>query len=455
MNSTNTTIAGGAGGTINDGTTGGTGGTGVILQGNTSFANLAGGTIQGGAGVIGWSDGGTGILFQAGGTLTNQSGAQIIGGTTVQGQGGVGAVFQATGSLTNEAGATISGGSGGFYTGGNAFGVSFSGGNATLSNAGTINGGVSMGNYANSVTLLAGGVINGDLNMGNHTGSTLILTGSGTQTYSSAVNGTTSFNGSLRKQGAGTWTLNQALNPSGGTTIEGGNLKVTNSLGGSVAVNANTTLGGTGTIHGNVIIENQGTLYPGDPSVLTVNGSVTFNTGAKSAFAVANTVTPNPPQKVTAGIDYDQVSLRDGSSTGNLTIQSGVTLEVLNLSFLQLNPGTYNPTAPNTDITNYFLFSLQTGNTTGRFDLFSDGITSKAINYSAGIGNVTFNTTEIFISYTGNSATNSTLGGQDVVISAYNAQAVPEPSTWLLLFIGAGIIYLLKLSKSKTPSDHG
>ena len=303
-----------------------------------------------------------------------------------------------------------------------------------------------MGNYTNIVTLLSGGIINGALNMGNNTGSTLILAGSGSQSYSSTVNGTTTFNGSLLKQGSGNWTLNQNLNPSGGTVVSGGHLKVTAALAGATTVNANAALGGNGTINGNVTVENLGTLYPGDPAVLTVNGNVALNTGAKAAFSIANTSTPNLPQKVTVGIDYDQISIRDTSSTGNLTIQSGATLEILNLSFLQWNSVVYAPTGPNTDLTNYFVFSLQSGTTTGRFDLFSNGSTSQAITYTGGIGEVTLDNTKVFISYTGNAALNSTLGGQDIVLSAY---AVPEPSTWVLILLGVGFVGLLQIRKHR------
>ena len=38
------------------------------------------------------------------------------------------------------------------------------------------------------------------------------------------------------------------------------------------------------------------------------------------------------------------------------------------------------------------------------------------------------------ISYTGNYATNSTLGGQDIVVTAY--AVTPEPGTWSLLLSG-------------------
>ncbi len=141
----------------------------------------------------------------SGGTLTNN--ATITGGPG--GPGGPG------------------GGSGG--TGGH--GVTSSGAAVTLNNqrGGKISGGVSLANYANSVTLQIGSSITGGLNVGTSTAATLTLTDDGTggtQTYSGAVSGTTTFAGALTKAGSGTWTIDQTLGYTGGTTFAGGVLDV-------------------------------------------------------------------------------------------------------------------------------------------------------------------------------------------------------------------------------------
>jgi autotransporter-associated beta strand protein len=165
--------------------------------------------------------------MEAGGSLTNTG--TIMGGTGgigPYGSGGAGVVFTSGGSVTNSAAIAGGNGNGG---GGMGSGVVFSGGAGTLINekGGSINGGVSMGNYANAVTLQIGSSITGDLNMGNSNSSTLTLTDNGSggsQTYSSAVTGVTTFAGALIKNGSGTWTLDQAMSYSGGTSIAGGTL---------------------------------------------------------------------------------------------------------------------------------------------------------------------------------------------------------------------------------------
>jgi fibronectin-binding autotransporter adhesin len=60
-------------------------------------------------------------------------------------------------------------------------------GQITLSNAGTINGALNLGNAVNTVTLITGGRINGSLNLGPNSGSTLVLDGTGVQTIGQAV----------------------------------------------------------------------------------------------------------------------------------------------------------------------------------------------------------------------------------------------------------------------------
>ena len=102
-----------------------------------------------------------------------------------------------------------------------------------------INGGVIMSDFANAVTLDTGSVINGILNIGTSTDATLTLDGTGTQLYSVAVTGATTFDGALIKNGTGTWTLDESFTYTGGTTINAGTLQLGNG-------------GTTGSISGNV-----------------------------------------------------------------------------------------------------------------------------------------------------------------------------------------------------------
>jgi len=304
VSATGLQIDGGAGGQ-SPFTDGGNGGAGLTFLGNATFLNPTAATIRGGNTTDGFANGGSGVIFEAGGSLTNESGALIAGGSTPSGAGGDGVTFSGGGSLNNQAGATITGGTGvpDFGVGGNGSGVAFTGGVGNLTNSGTINGGVSMGNFANSVTLATGGIINGDLNMSANAGSTLILTGSGNQTYSAALTGTTTFSGSLVKQGVGTWTLDQSLNPIGGTTISEGRLNVISTLGGNTVVGSAAELGGGGTISGDLHV--MGSQSPGNsPGIQTVDGNLMYS-GGNSAVAwelEANDIG-------TRGITYDGINV--------------------------------------------------------------------------------------------------------------------------------------------------
>lgn len=84
-----------------------------------------------------------------------------------------------------------------------------------LTNRGAIYGHVALSMVAaNSVTLEGGSLITGDLNIGSDVRSELILAGDEDDVigvYSESVNGRTYFNGALRKQGSGSWLLDTAL----------------------------------------------------------------------------------------------------------------------------------------------------------------------------------------------------------------------------------------------------
>ena len=203
-------------------------------------------------------DGSAGVDFSgAAGTLINvgliSGGASGLGRNQVMAGTGAGVIFRdAAGVLVNGQG-------------------------------GSINDGVSMGDYANSVTLHGGSVINAGLNVGTNIGSLLTLTGVGTQVYSGAVDATT-FYGTLIKTGSGTWVLDQPMNHVGGTQVNAGTLSVAhpNALGSGTGqrgrrrdadgqppyrprcadVNAGglVTLGGGGTLTANAGLINHGVI---------------------------------------------------------------------------------------------------------------------------------------------------------------------------------------------------
>jgi autotransporter-associated beta strand protein len=189
--------------------------------------------------------------MSAGSTVTNY-GTVAGGAVTTSGTSGNGVALTGGGTLVNYG--TIRSGSAGSATAG--VGVVATGAAATLQNGGadgngTISGGVTMDSFANQVTLHAGSAISGNLNTGTSTSATLTLTdpgSGGSQAYSGAVTGTTSFSGALVKEGSGTWTLDTALAP------------------GSVAINA-------------------GTLAVGHASAIGSSGTISFGGGTLQASA--------------------------------------------------------------------------------------------------------------------------------------------------------------------------
>jgi hypothetical protein len=151
----------------------GSGGSGVFMGGPTTFANTAGGSVI--------SQQASGVIANGGGTISNDGTitGQVTGITVANGPGavtnsgaikgvvGVGLLFLGNfnNSLTNSG--TISGN--GPLVNGVATAVQFGSGNATLTMlAGLISGGVTMENFANTVTLFTGSVINGFLNRIEH-----------------------------------------------------------------------------------------------------------------------------------------------------------------------------------------------------------------------------------------------------------------------------------------------
>jgi autotransporter-associated beta strand protein len=165
--------------------------------------------------------------------MTNESGATISGV-------GINAIQSSNGSLSISNSGMISGiqgivlggegniinGANGVITGSSGIATLASDGQATLYNAGKINGNVILDNFANSITLVTGGVITGNLNAGN--AAALTLDGAGSQLLSQAVTGTIGGFNSLTKLGTGTWVVNENLSYVGNTMIAAGTLQVGN-----------------------------------------------------------------------------------------------------------------------------------------------------------------------------------------------------------------------------------
>jgi hypothetical protein len=237
---------------VNSGTITGT--TAVEIDGGGSVTNNAGGIIRGtdGVGVLELPNSGVTPAF----AVVNSG---TISGTTN------GIDLEGGGSVTNNAGGTINGANGNPAVIGNN-------GPVTFSNAGAIDGSVIFDApetpiFANQATLVTGSTIVGDLNLGTSAGTILILDGSGSELLSQAVTGVITNDGSVIKQGSGTWIVDKSLGDyAGGTTINAGTLTdaATNALGtGQITVTGNTSL----------LNVNQGVTIT-NPVLITLGGSI-------------------------------------------------------------------------------------------------------------------------------------------------------------------------------------
>jgi autotransporter-associated beta strand protein len=147
-----------------------------------------------------------------------------------------------------------------------------------------------MDNYANAVTLQIGSQITGGLNIGNSSSATLTLTDNGTggtQAYSAAVAGGTTFNGSLTKAGVGTCVLDQSMT-CGGTTITAGTLQLGDGTAGhdgslatsGITGNASLVYNLNGNQTARYVISGSGTLTKGGPGTLTPTAQNAFTGGS-------------------------------------------------------------------------------------------------------------------------------------------------------------------------------
>lgn len=279
-------LAGGNGGNGGDGIAGaggggGAGGYGVVVSGGgLTYANSS--TIAGG-------NGGTGGSALGGGAGGNGGG------------GGYGIDFTGSGTLDNSG--SIAGGNGGSggagrFGGTNGTpgfgGVGIVGSGLTITNSGTITGGLSGDRVtrANAITLI-GGTNVVELQAGSVITGNVVGTGSDTFRLGGATNSSFDVSnvgpaaqyqgfGSFVKTGASIWTLtgtNAAALP---WTINAGTLDVNGTMtNATMTVNAGGTLGGSGTV-GNTTV-NGGTFSPGSGvpgTSTTIIGNLAFQSGA-------------------------------------------------------------------------------------------------------------------------------------------------------------------------------
>ena len=216
--------------------------------------------------------------------------------------------------------------------------------------------GVVLDNFANSVTLEIGSTITGGLNVGRSTAATLTLTDDGTggsQLYSGAVNGGTTFSGTLVKAGSGTWIIDQVLDSIAATTIMGGVLQVGNadtngSLGtGNVVDNATLAFNRSDNLTFANTISGSGALNKLGANTLTLTGANTYtgNTVVSGGTLVLNGgSTTSRLLRANAGteIDYGGGVSVGGNLSGTGTqrvLTSGATFSTPTASVLTIFNG--------------------------------------------------------------------------------------------------------------------
>jgi hypothetical protein len=352
-------------------------------------------------------------------------------------------------TITNQAGGTIDTGST------TAPAILTAADPVTINNSGTIDGSssgkaITGGAAALTVNIVGGSAsVLGDIAGG--TGSSLSIDPGAGQSFSYA--GAISNFASAEIK-SGTVTFSGASTYAGATTVSGGRFVVNGSITSATTVKSGATLGGNGSV-GAINIQASGTLAPGN----LTGPSATF-TGSASIYETAIGSSGTVSTLSLHGDHYAQTVLTGTSAAAETALSLDSANSVLRLDLSgSLHSGSYNPASANPTLDNYFVFALSDSADTisGHFAYATlDGTTLVAINYSAsnafggvnGLGSFTLGGQEFAISYQGDSATNSTLGGNDVAITAITAVATPEPASAALL-LGGGAL-LLNVRRRRT-----
>jgi len=445
---------------------------GNISDGGSGFSLTKAGAgtlvISGSASYSGTTGVNAGAL-EVDGSLSGSS-AVTVNAATLQGTGVVGGPVALTGSSTLRSSGNLTLTSG--------FSVS---GSANTLSSGTITGNATQ-NAASAF------MVNGTLSGSDALTAGASLSGTG-------FVGVTTLNGTDNLSSAGTLTVTSLLVNNGGNTISSGTvdatggttlntnsgLAVNGTLEGTVAIGSGATLSGTGTVTAGVTVGAGGVTSPGGtaPGVMTTD--LAYSAGSTANFNVASSGSA-APQALNSHLYYSQIIVTGGSGAVSLGIGTGVTLGANSATSVsqtnsQIVSGTstsgvtlqltissadyatlvankttnYEAKAGNTGLDNYFVFNLGSTLSTGRFtalDLDVNGVNTSGTIYYAGaldrfaadgvgntIGDVYIGTQEFALSYTGVFLTNSTLGGNDIVLTA-----IPEPGTWGMILGGFGML---------------
>jgi len=373
--------------------------------------------------------------------------------------------------------------------------VSDGGNNYGLTKSGTGRLIVSAGETYTGATSVGAGTLEVD---GSLSGSSAVTVGVATLSGTGNIGGSVALTGTSNLSSAGTLTVaslgvssigntisSGTVDATGGTTLNtNSGLAVNGTLEGTVSIGSGATLTGTGTVTAGVTVGAGGITSPGGtaPGVMTTD--LAYSASSTANFNVAISGSAGVPQAQNSHLFYSQIIVTgttgqvslaignnvtlgansalsiaqtgsqiqgDGSSNSGVTLQ--LTISSSDYATLLANKSTnYSAKSANTGLDNYFVFNLGTTLSTGRFttlDIDVSGVnTSGTIYYATtandrfaadGVGNtvgdVYIGSQEFALSYTGVYGTNSTIGGDDIVLTA-----IPEPGTWRMILGGFGML---------------
>jgi fibronectin-binding autotransporter adhesin len=366
---------------------------------------------HGGDVTVGYYGSSNSLVVSSGGTVANRDG--FIGRQSTDNTAlvtGVGSLWTNSGTLT-VGGSPWSGAAGGTLTVASGGTVAAAGGITIATQAGdtgTLNIGHFGGNDA------AGTIITPTIAFGAGTGVINF-----NQSDSTMVSAAISGNGSVNQLGTGTTTLSGINTYSGTTTVNAGTLMANNTGGSAVGTSAVTvsrsgTLGGNGTIGGATTIASGGTLMPGSGGV----GALTFSNGLTLADGSTTTFLINGNNSFTS-ININGGNVQFGGAL-NLDITSSLTSGL------------------------FSLFNLSNGATeSGNFSaVYLTGIYSGVMTYYDASWTWFWKSNS---DYNGNQIT----AELNMETGALTVAAIPEPSTYALLGLGAlGLLIAYRRKKA-------
>jgi autotransporter-associated beta strand protein len=353
-----------------------------------------------------------------------------------------------------------------------ATGLTSSGGSLSLNDTSVTPGTLTLSaaNTYSGATNVTAGTLQIDGDNSGATGNVTVSLGATLSGSGGIIGGAVDNSGTI----SGSLTFNNDVTVNHGAMASAsafnGNIVDNGTITSAVNVQSGRTLSGTGSVSSGVTVQSGGKTNPGSantPGKMTVD--LTYESGATANFNVSSTNPNNgSPLSLKSGLAYSQIVVSGSAGAVNLQVGTGgaasqiqatgasnsnVTLEV-SLTLGDFNKLTTNATnsymggQSNSSLDNYFVFTLGSGLESGLFQTLDINIggtdytgtiyysgTNDRFNGVANLGDVTANGQEFAVSYVGDASSNSTVGGNDLVLTA-----VPEPSTWAMMVGGIGIL---------------